>query len=539
MNEVHGVPARRESQRGFGAQPMKPTISTFKIAATSLLASALFFTDRPALAVDTKPNAVENSVVQVFSSVRYPDLAKPWTKRSPAEMTASGVVIEGKRILCNAHAVLYASQVQVQGNQAGDKISASAEAVAPGIDLAVLKLEDEAFFDTHPPLPRAQTLPEIRDVVMAYGYPDGGSSLSTTKGIVSRIEFAHYNSAVWGLWIQIDAAINPGNSGGPAMVGEKMIGLTFSRLGGSDNIGFIIPNEEIDLFLQDIADGRYDGKPTMLDENQTLENPALRAFLRLEKSAEGMVVHEPNGHEPDYPLKKWDLITRIGDAALDNQGRIKLADSNLRINFRYLIQKIAKHGKVPLTVVRSGKALQIELPVPSAYPLVIPSLEGADPSYFIYGPMAFSSASVELVGDLPRSEPGARMLGMLIASGSPLMRRFGDKPAFAGERLVFVSSPFFPSKLVQGYDNPAARVVKTVNDVAIKNLGHLVEVLRDCRKEFIAIEFDVRGGEALVFRRDEMLAATDDILTDNGVRSRGSADMLAIWNAKPHGGAAE
>ncbi len=58
-----------------------------------------------------------------------------------------------------------------------------------------------------------------------------------------------------------------------------------------------------------------------------------------------------------------------------------------------------------------------------------------------------------------------------------------------------------------------------------------VEVLRDCRDEFITIQFNDPGGETLVFRRDEMLAATDDILTDNGVRSRGSPDMLAIWMA--------
>jgi hypothetical protein len=30
-----------------------------------------------------------------------------------------------------------------------------------------------------------------------------------------------------------------------------------------------------------------------------------------------------------------------------------------------------------------------------------------------------------------------------------------------------------------------------------------------------------------------MLAATDEILTDNGVRSQGSSDTLAVWNAKP------
>ena len=68
--------------------------------------------------------------------------------------------------------------------------------------------------------------------VLAYGFPTGGTSLSITKGIVSRIEFIGYNFPVSGLRIQIDAAINPGNSGGPAIAGDKMIGLAFSRLGG-------------------------------------------------------------------------------------------------------------------------------------------------------------------------------------------------------------------------------------------------------------------------------------------------------------------
>ena len=112
------------------------------------------------------------------------------------------------------------------------------------------------------------------------------------------------------------------------------------------------------------------------------------------------------------------------------------------------------------------------------------------------------------------------------------LKRWFDKPAFADEGLVIVSSPFFPHKLTRGYDNPMLQVVKTINGVPIKNLNHLVEVLRDSKDEFIRIEFDMRGAETLVFPRAELVAATDEILTDNGVRSQGSADTLAIWNGK-------
>src|ERR1700728_4127560 len=473
--------------------------------------------------------ALENSVVKIFSTMRYPDPYKPWTKQAPIERTASGVVTEGKRILTNAHAVLYASQVQIQANAAGDKLSATVLAVAPGIDLAVLQLDDPSFFDTHPPVARASKLPQIKDPVLAYGFPTGGSSLSITKGIVSRIEFAAYNYPVSGLRIQIDAAINPGNSGGPAIAGDKMIGLAFSRLGGdSQNIGYIIPNEEVDLFLKDIASGHYVGKASMHDDLQTLENPALREYLKLDKSVEGMVVHRPDKSDASYPLKEWDVLTRIGDTPIDNQGMIKL-DKDLRVSFAYMIQHVAKDGKVPMTLVRAGKTLQIQLPVSAEHPTLVTDLRGGYPSYFIYGPLVFSAATWQLVSSF---ENNAGLLRMLGAVKSPLIARAFDPPDANTEELVVISSPFFPHKLSNGYSNPAGSVVYSVNGVHPRSLKHLVAILRDLKDPFVTIEFDQKGNEALVFSRTAMLAATDEILTDNGVRAQGSPDTLAVWQDK-------
>ncbi len=508
----------------------RPASAFARLLPAALVISTLVGRAQGGAASPAPAHPVENAVVKVFATVRYPDLGRPWTKQPPSEVTASGVVIEGKRILTNAHVVLYASQVQVQANQAGDKISATVEAIAPGIDLAVLKLDDESFFDGHAPLPRASTLPRIKDTVMVYGFPTGGTSLSITKGIVSRIDFTGYNFPVAGLRIQIDAAINPGNSGGPAVVDEKMIGLAFSRLGGgTENIGYIIPCEEIELFLQDIADGHYDGKPGMFDELQTLENPALRAFLKLDKSAHGIVVHKPFRDDPAYPLKEWDLISKIGDTPVDDQGMIQIGD-DLRVHFTYLVQKIVKDGKVPLTVVRAGQVLPVLLPVSPDRPMVMVELNGAYPAYFVFGPLVFSPATTMLISSLGTN---ANLTNLFTAVGSPLMTRRSDPPAFKGEELVVVSSPFLPHKLNQGYSNPVAKVVKTVNGIPIRNLAHLVAVLRDCRDEFIAIEFFGHDAEAPVFRRQDLPAATEEVLNDNGIRSQGSPDMLAVWNVQP------
>jgi S1-C subfamily serine protease len=469
----------------------------------------------------------ENAVVKVFATLRRPDPSKPWTKQAPAEVSGSGVVIEGHRILTNAHVVSYASQVQVQGNQAGDKVFAKVVAIAHGIDLAILQVDDNTFFDTRPPLPRASVLPQIKDPVLAYGFPTGGTSLSITKGIVSRIEFEPYNWPVSGLRIQIDAAINPGNSGGPAVAGDKMIGLAFSTLNNAQNIGYIIPNEEIELFLKDIADGHYDGKPAMYDELQTLENPALRAFLKADNAVKGMVVHRPLETTASYPLKEWDIITQIADTAIDDEGMVKLGDT-LRVDFRYLIQNVAVKGKIPLTIIRQGKTLQVQLPVPTKRSMLISGLDGSYPSYFIYGPVVLSKATLESYAYL-RGRIGA---GPMAMAHSPLLTRMGDPPDAEHEELVIVSSPLFPHRLSKGYDSPAGEVLATINGTHIRSLSQAVAVLRDLKDEFVTFEFEGEGGETLVFPRAASVEATEDILSDNDVRAQGSADMLKVWEAK-------
>ena len=500
---------------------MTRTLCSLRFVLLSALSIPFLASVAPAAAPADEPvsHEAENAVVKVFSTIRRPDIVKPWSKQAPGEASGSGVIIEGKRILTNAHVVAYASQVQVQGNGSGDKVSATVEAFAPGIDLAVLKLEDESFFNTRPALPRAKALPQVKDPVLAYGFPTGGTSLSITRGIVSRIEFASYNYLTSGLRIQIDAPLNPGNSGGPALAGGKMIGLAFSHLQNAENISYIIPNEEIDLFLKDIADGHYDGKPAMYDSLQTLENPALHGYLKLDPTVRGMIVTHPDEGVKNNPLKTWDVITRIGDTEIDDEGMVKVSD-HLRVNFFYMIQKLAHEGSVPLTLVRSGRTQTVQMPVPAHRAMLVESLLGEYPSYFIYGPLVFSRCSIESMG-LVRAR----------GSFSPLLAHLADPPSAEREELVLIASPLFPNDVSKGYSNPSGQVIDSVNGVTVRSLAQLVAFLRDLKDEFVVINFDGRSSEGLVFTRAKLVAATEDILTDNGVRSQGSADMLKIWQA--------
>ena len=97
---------------------------------------------------------------------------------------------------------------------------------------------------------------------------------------------------------------------------------------------------------------------------------------------------------------------------------------------------------------------------------------------------------------------------------------------------MVISSPFLPHKLARGYSNPQGNVVRSINGIPIQNLAHLVKVLRDATDEFIVIEFWNLERESLVFPRKEFLAATNDLLNENGIRSQGSPGPMAVWEGK-------
>lgn len=469
---------------------------------------------------------VRDILFKITATTRNPEFFQPWNKAKPAEVSGTGFLIEGNRILTNAHVVRYATQIYVQPDQSDQRIGATVESIGYTVDLAILRLDDESILDGRAALPLDEGLPRVRSDVTVYGYPIGGDQLSVTKGIVSRVEFTG-----GGLRTQIDAAINPGNSGGPAITDGTVVGIAFAGLRQADNIGYLIPISELRLFLDDVADGEYDGKLALWDTLQTVENPAIRDWLGLPKTAGGLMVSAVQTTDKDHPLEVGDLITKIGDTPIDSRGFVKVGDS-LNLYFGYLIPNAVVDGKLPLTVLRAGKESVVQVPTTSIQqtPLLYRPLNGEYPRFAIFGPLAFEAASGELAMGVIQSSGTAA--AALSSKASPLLKGINAWRDFDDQEIVVVPAMPFAHKLMKGYSPPVLCTVKEINGIPVKNLKHLVEILRDSEDEFLRFEFAERGSELLVFPRKEFLDSTDEILTDNNIRKQFSDDLEEVWEKK-------
>ena len=176
--------------------------------------------------------------------------------------------------------------------------------------------------------------------------------------------------------------------------------------------------------------------------------------------------------------------------------------------------------------VRDGKPIDSYLPATRDDNRLLKPYHGQYPTYFVHGPLVFSPAISAGVQLYMRGNPGA-------LCGTPVMMRENDDVAFPGEEIVVVTSPLLPHRIARGYSDPFGQVVRDVDGVTVKNLRHLVELLRDGVGEFLTIRFHGELSETMVFRRKAIEDATATLMTEHGIPSRGSEPLMEIWRQKP------
>jgi S1-C subfamily serine protease len=271
-----------------------------------VLLSTLFLT-----ASTQQENGTKEAIVKIYTTAKVPNYQEPWNS-SMRSSTGSGAIIDGGYILTNAHVVANQAFIEVQRYGQRKRYIAKVYAVSHQADLALLKVEEQAFFEGVKPLTFG-SLPKVEQKIVVYGYPMGGSTLSATIGVVSRIEhhtYAHSGESF--LAVQVDAAVNPGNSGGPALSDGKIVGVVMQMISKSQNIGYLVPVNMVKHFIEDMKDEKYDGFADLGLGTQKLENPAIRRYYGLDENVSGKLIVKVVYNSPlAGALQEGDILTAV------------------------------------------------------------------------------------------------------------------------------------------------------------------------------------------------------------------------------------
>ena len=207
----------------------------------------------------TAPAVVNIATLQSSPAQQNPLLQDPFFRRyfgipdaalQPAIAAGSGVIVDGKNglVITNFHVVQNAQQVEV-GLKDGRKLPADPVALAPALDLAVLRIDAKNL----PALKLGDSSKlEVGDFVVAIGNPFNLGQ-TVTSGIISAMN-RPIGQGDSRRFLQTDAPINPGNSGGPLIdlhgdvvgINSALFSPSQTEAGaGNVGIGFAIPSNDV------------------------------------------------------------------------------------------------------------------------------------------------------------------------------------------------------------------------------------------------------------------------------------------------------
>ncbi len=498
----------RMERSGRAGRERKP----FGFAAAVLALSAAL--SAPACARLGAQTDAFGSVVKVFSeSVGY-DYESPWKLGDQDSGSGSGCIIAGRRILTSAHVVSDAKFIRVQRAGGREKVQARVAFIAHDCDLALLEVDDPAFFDGSRAMDIGP-LVSLRDRVTVCGFPEGGEELSLTEGIVSRIEVNTYIHAGTRLLCgQIDAAVNLGNSGGPVMKDGRVAGVAF-QTGTGENNSYMVPSPVISHFLKDIADGTYEGIPGLEIAWQPMENTGLRAKFGVPAGRSGVLVNRV------FPGSPVDGIVRPGDVLLSIEGNPIAENGTIdfrgreRTSFEYAVQQRFVGDRFSMEVLRGGQVerLSAALTAPVDSTRLVPKAEyEVQPSYFIVGGMVFQRLTGNYVRMWDKSDvPPELRVYYLYGQAAP------------DRRNVVLLTSVLSDEINAGYEELTDAVIVRANGRKVSTLRDLKEAV-EANNALFHVFVDEQGHE-IVIDAAKAKERGDIILKRYKVDSDRSADL--------------
>ncbi len=429
---------------------------------------------------------VRSAVVKVRNVSQRPDYEAPWGKRDFSTGRGSGVIIAGNHILTSAHVVSDSTYLEIEQENSGTPYRGVVSYIGHDCDLALVDVLDPSFFDDTTYIPFSEKIPELGSMVLVYGFPAGGRRISVTRGIVSRIDYTLYSHSArdYHLILQIDAAINPGNSGGPVLQNGEIAGIAFQAVEPSENVGHVIPITVINHFLEDIADGRYDGYPDLGIITADLLNPAYRDFVGLPAGKTGVAVSDVvEGHSASGFIFPGDVLLAIDGNPIRNDGTILIDQESYQLE--EVVERKQVGDEVVIEVMRGGEIIPCRIPLEKNRESLKSWNEYEEqPEYFVYGGFLFQPLTREYLKTWKndwwdRSDP--RLLYYFYYYDQD--RLYREHPQ------IILLSRVLPAPVNQYYTDLSDQVVSSVNGRKIDSLRDLVAAFDEETGGFHIIKF--------------------------------------------------
>ena len=329
------------------------------------------------------------------------------------------------------------------------------------------------------------------------------------------------------------------NSGGPVVNDElEVVGVAFQGIDEEsvENVGYVVPSSVVLHFLEDVRrNNAYTGFCHLGIDVSFLENESFREFLRLgsdgkqtndERSGNsklklktrspGVMVRriQPTSRAKGI-LQNKDVILACGDIPIGNDGKIPFRRGE-RVDLGGYVTSLFSGDEVKLTIWREGMEMEVSCsvaPIKHLVPSHFCNNEGMSvpPPYLICSGLVFTALSVPyLEAKGAWSDYYTDSISYLLGLVNSPLKEEGDE--------VVVLAQVLAHRANLGYENCFDLHLLKFNDIEVRSLRHLNELIDESKGKFMTFEFAPKdGGRLVVLDRGKNDQVTEEVCSEHSI----------------------
>ena len=434
----------------------------------------------------------------------YPyDHYRPWKHTDLVKRTACGNAVGPYEVITTASRVTDAAFIRARRFGQNEYINAQIKVIDYDSNLCLLQLDQNSMSKPLQPLVFSETYQKGAQVdyywLSSIGRMQSGRGyIEDHKVLKSTLSHAHFLNYLIG---------NISQSASSAQVfflEGKPIGIAASS-SKTNKTARVIPTERIRHFLEDVAEGDYQGFPAFGFDTNELLDPTLRKYLKMPPDLQqGTYVR--NVHTlgtGSKELKKGDVVLEIEGAKLDAHGRY-IDPKFGQIGFPHLISRRKIGESLQFEIWRDGKkeTLAVKTQNFAAHEMLVPYYEfDRQPKYIVTAGFVLQRLTRPYL-----MKWGGDWQGKVDPHIFHYLRDMAYKPS-ADRREIVILSHVIPADINLGYHGIRQEVLKTVNGKTITCLADVLEAQKlNPDSKFDVIEFE-HSNPTVVIDRSQLAQA--------------------------------
>ena len=483
------------------------------------LVSLMIPTASPAAPADVKA-----SVVRINSTQQSWNPWQPWEKNPPRRCRALAAIVGPQRVITTSEMVADATYLEFESADGTHFARAKVIAADYEANLALLGPasadEGDVLFAKTTPFGITEP-PKIGSVLEILQLEDNGLTLLTPGTLQSVDVTANFLPGQSFLTYRVKASMQSAASSYtlPVLREGKFAGVLLSY-NAKDQLCDVTSTDIVKRFLDEAADGKYEGFPSLGVVVTRTEDNSFRQWLKLADDQGGLYIHRVRkGGAADLAgVKKGDVLLAVDGRAIDRRGYYEHPNYG-RLSWGHLIRGEKSTGDhVTLSVLRDGTPLELKaiLTREDENTRLVPNyLFDKAPNFLVKGGLVFQELSRPILESFGEDWQARAPLNLLDAYENP------EKYEGTVDRIVFLSG-VIPTPATVGYERLRNLIVQKVNGKEIKNMKGLIAAFADHQGELDSIEFDEENLK--VYLDDAVTTAVDAQLLQRGITRLSRAD---------------